>query len=35
MRFAKKVRKNKVFKTIAGAFIKEAPGAIENLSKRV
>ena len=35
MRFAKKVGKNKAFKNIAGAVIKEAPGAIENLSKRV
>ena len=35
MRFAKKVGKNKAFKNIAGAVIKEAPGAIKNLLKRV
>ena len=35
MRFAKKVRNNKVFKNVAGAVLKEVPGAIGNLSKRV
>ena len=35
IRFAKKVGKNKAFKNIVGAVIKEAPGAIENFSKRV
>ena len=35
MRFAKKVGNNKVFKNVAGAVLKEVPGAIENLSKRV
>ena len=35
MRYAKKVGKNKAFKNIAGAVIKEVPVAIENLSKRV
>ena len=35
MRFAKKVRNNKAFKNVAGAVLKEVPGAIGNLSKRV
>ena len=35
MRFAKKVRNNRVFKNVAGAVLKEVPGAIGNLSKRV
>ena len=35
MRFAKKVRINKAFKNVAGAVLKEVPGAIGNLSKRV
>ena len=35
MRFAKKVGNNKVFKNIVGAVLKEVPGAIGNLSKRV
>ena len=34
-RFAKKVRNNKAFKNVAGAVLKEVPGAIGNLSKRV
>ena len=34
-RFAKKVGSNKVFKNVAGAVLKEVPGAIGNLSKRV
>ena len=35
MRFAKKVGNNKAFKNVAGAVLKEVPGAIGNLSKRV
>ena len=35
MRFAKKVRNNKAFKNVVGAVLKEVPGAIGNLSKRV
>ena len=35
MRFAEKVGNNKAFKTVAGAVLKEVPGAIGNLSKRV
>ena len=35
MRFAKKVRNNKAFKNVAGAVLKEVPGAIGNLFKRV
>ena len=35
MRFAKKVRINEAFKNVAGAVLKEVPGAIGNLSKRV
>ena len=35
MRFAKKVGNNKVFKNVAGAVLKEVPGTIGNLSKRV
>ena len=34
-RFAKKVRNNNVFKNVAGAVLKEVPGAIGNLSKKV
>ena len=34
-RFAKKVRNNKAFKNVAGAVLKEVPGAIGNLSTRV
>ena len=34
-RFAKKVGNNKVFKNVAGAVLKEVPGTIGNLSKRV
>ena len=35
MRFAKKVGNNKAFKNVVWAVIKEVPGAIGNLSKRV
>ena len=35
MRFAKKVGNNKAFENVAGAVIKEVPGTIGNLSKRV
>ena len=34
-RFAEKVGNNKAFKNVAGAVLKEVPGAIGNLSKRV
>ena len=34
-RFAKKVRNNKAFKNVVEAVLKEVPGAIENLPKRV
>ena len=34
-RFAKKVGNNKAFKNVAGTVLKEVPGAIGNLSKRV
>ena len=35
LNFAKKVGKNKTFRNISRAVISEAPGAIENLSKKV
>ena len=35
MRFTKKVRNKKAFKNVAGAVLKEVPGTIGNLSKRV
>ena len=35
MRVAKKVGNNKALKNIARAVLKEVPGAIQNLSKRV
>ena len=35
MRFAKKVGNNKAFKNVAGEVLKEVPGTIGNLSKRV
>ena len=35
MRVAKKVGNNKALKNIARAVLKEVPGAIRNLSKRV
>ena len=35
MRFAKKVGNKKAFKNIVGAVLKEVPGTIGNLSKRV
>ena len=35
MRVAKKVGNNKALKNIATAVLKEVPGAIRNLSKRV
>ena len=35
MRFAKKIRNNKVFTNVVGAVLKEVPGTIGNLSKRV
>ena len=34
-RFAKKVGNNKAFKNVVGAVLKEVPGTIGNLSKRV
>ena len=34
-RFVKKVRNNKAFKNVAEAVLKEVPGAIGNLSKKV
>ena len=34
-RFAKKVGNKKAFKNIVGAVLKEVPGTIGNLSKRV
>ena len=34
-RFDKKVGNNKAFKNVVGAVLKEVPGAIGNLSKRV
>ena len=34
-RFAKKVGNNKAFKNVVGAVLKEVPGAIGNLPKRV
>ena len=34
-RFAKKAGNNKAFKNVAGTVLKEVPGAIGNLSKRV
>ena len=34
-RFAKKVGNNKAFENVVGAVLKEVPGAIGNLSKRV
>ena len=33
MRFAKKVGNNKAFKNVAGAVLKEVPGAIGNFLK--
>ena len=35
LNFAKKVGKNKAFRNISRAVISEAPGSIENLSKKV
>ena len=35
MRFATKIGNKKVFTNVVGAFLKEVPGAIGNLSKRV
>ena len=35
MRFAKKFGNNKAFKNIAGAIIKDVPGTIGNLPKRI
>ena len=35
MRFAKKIGNKKVFTNVVGAVLKEVPGAIGNLSKRV
>ena len=35
MKFARKVGNNKAFKNVAGAVLKEVPGTIGNLSKRV
>ena len=35
MRFDKKIGNDKAFKNIVGAVLKEVPGAIGNLSKRV
>ena len=35
MRFAKKAGNNKAFKNVVAVVLKEVPGAIGNLSKRV